>query len=87
MENAIKYVFSPREKLKDLILQLKDISKRYNYIKQFCLKFTREPQNSEDAHWLYCLETNVKLSPLFLLKLANAFTNKKNYLIDLDTSR
>lgn len=78
-------VISPYEKLRDKILGLADFIKRQDFIKKFCINFTREAINDENIYWLYCNKTGVKLVPLFLLKLANAFTSKKNYLMELDT--
>ena len=80
--NTIK---SPQEKLKDYVLSIKDFSKRQEYIKLFCLKFTRNAINDEDPFWLYCNKTSIKLLPVFLLKLANSFLTQDNYQITLDT--
>ena len=77
-------IVSPYKKLLDKILGVPDITKKYSYIKTFCLKFTREAYTSEELYWYYCKKTNLKLIPSFLLKLANSFENKKNYLIELD---
>lgn len=78
-------VISPYEEILDKILGLPDIIKRYEFIKKFCLKYTREALNLENVNWLYCNKTGIKLIPLFLLKLANAFIEKDNYRIQLDT--
>ena len=78
-------IISPYEYLRDTILSLKDIIKKNNYIKKFCLQLTRESINDENNYWLYCNKTNVKLIPKFLLKLANVFDDKIKYLRELDT--
>ena len=76
---------SPYEKLKDKVLAISDFVKRQEYIKKFCLKFTRESIYEEEKNWLYCNKTGIKLIPRFLLKLANAFSNKLDYIKELDT--
>jgi hypothetical protein len=76
---------SPYENLRDKVLCIPDFSKRQEYIKKFCLKFTREAVYEEDIYWLYCNKTGVKLIPRFLLKLANAFSSKQDYIKELDT--
>ena len=54
---------SPYEKLRDKILQIKDISKKYETLKNFCyLKFTRESINDENNNWLYCNKTELSWS-------------------------
>ena len=76
---------SPYEKLKDKVLGISDFVKRQEYIKKFCLKFTRESLYEEEYNWLYCNKSGIKLIPRFLLKLANAFSNKQEYIKELDT--
>lgn len=76
---------SPYEKLKDTVLGISDFVKRQEYIKKFCLKFTRESFYEEEKNWLYCNKSGIKLFPRFLLKLANAFSNKQDYIKELDT--
>ena len=76
---------SPYNGLKDKVLGIPDFIKRQEYIKKFCLKFTRDAIRDENIYWLYCNATGVKLMPKFLLKLANAFSSKQNYIRVLDT--
>ena len=78
-------VRSPHEDLRDYVLSIKDFSKKQEYIRLFCLKFTRNPIKDEETNWLYCNKTSVKLIPKFLLRLANAFVTSENYNIVLDT--
>lgn len=78
-------IHCPYEKLRDKILGLDNFVKKQSLIKKFCLKFTRESIQDEDVYWLYCNKTGMKLVPRFLLKLANAFTNKQDYIRELDT--
>lgn len=75
---------SPYEDLKDIILSINDFPKRQEYIKKFCLKFTRNSINDEDTHWLYCIKTGIKILPTFIFKLANAFINKLDYNLEVD---
>ena len=76
---------SPYQNLRDKVLSIPDFIKRQEYIKKFCIKFTRESIHDEDNNWLFCNKTRVKLIPRFLLKLANAFSNKQDYIKELDT--
>ena len=79
-------IVSPYEHLKNLILGETNIINKYSNIKQFCILFTREAINinDESQYWLYCKKTNTKLMPIFLLKLANVFIEKGNYIEELD---
>ena len=77
-------VMSPYIKLRDEILKMKDIAFKYSTIKKFCINFTREAIKDEIPYMLYCIKTGQPLMPLFLLKLANAFINKKDFVKELD---
>ena len=81
----LKIVRSPYEELRDNILNYPDFTKKQIFIKTFCLKLTRGSINEEDNNWLYCIKTGIKLIPEFLLKLANVFLSKGDYLLELDT--
>ena len=83
--NNLKIISSPHENLRDYILNYPDFNKRQVLIKTFCLRLTRGPINNDDKNWLYCINTGVKLIPEFLLKLANVFLSKGDYLLELDT--
>lgn len=78
-------IISPYKYLCDLIISQKDLIKKYNNIKKFCINFVRENYKDENEYWLYCKETNNKLMPIFYYKLANAFLNNENYSLVLDT--
>ena len=80
-----KIVSSPYEKLRNSLLKIKDLSLKYELLKRFCLNYTRNAINDENAYWLYCIKTSVKLVPQFLLRLANVFLTKQNYALELDT--
>ena len=75
----------PNEILRDKILSYPDITKKNYYIRIFSLNFLRYPNLDEEKYWLYCKNSDKKILPLFLLKLANVFDNKEEYLIELDT--
>jgi hypothetical protein len=77
--------FVPNEILRDKILSYPDITKKNYYIRIFSLNFLRYPNLDEEKYWLYCKNTNKKILPLFMLRLANVFDNKEEYLIELDT--
>ena len=78
-------VRSPYENVRNGLLQIRDITLKYELIKRFCLNYTRNAISNENVYWLYCIKTGVKLVPQFLLRLANAFITKQNYLLELDT--
>ncbi len=77
-------IISPYDKLASIILGQNDIVKKYNDISKFIQLYTREPENrnEEDEMWLYCITTGVKLLPVFIKKLSDAFLtgNTKFYL-------
>ena len=73
-------VKSPYEKLRDSILGQSDFVKKQNDIAKFVRSFTRPANDGEDEWWLYCNDTNVKLLPTFIYKLASAFIDGDNYM-------
>ena len=77
---------SPYAKLRDLILGMGDYSKKQTYIDKFATYFTRNPtKNDKSQFWLYCIKTDVKLLPIFLLRIADAFITKTNYKETINT--
>lgn len=66
---------SPYIELRDMILSLTDYVKKQDDIVLFNEVYTREPsvEQGENKYWLYCKETNTKLFPFSLFKLASAF--------------
>lgn len=75
-------VVSPHWKLRELVLGQEDFQKRQLNIVEFVEMFCREPmidELSENAHWLYCLDTNTPLFPQSLFKLAAAFVQGSDY--------
>lgn len=75
---------SPYEDLRDLILGESDFIKKQFNIKKFVFNFTRKPLINEDNYWLYCIQTNVKLLPVFISRLANVFINRGDFVKELE---
>ena len=75
---------SPYEKLRDLILGQSDLVQKQAGLLQFALLYTRKPYPEENQYWLYCNQTNIKLIPSFLIRLAKTFTDVENYKKELD---
>ena len=80
-----KVLASPYEKLRDALLQQKDLTYKYACINKFCINFTRNAIKDESPHWLYCNQSGVRLIPSFFLRLANVFINKMDYSRELDS--
>jgi len=90
-------VISPYLKLRDVILGQGDFVKRQLDIMKFVGHFTREATiesstntttsetTVEDSYWYYCIKTNTKLMPSFLVKIASAYINGENFskVVDL----
>ncbi len=76
--------FENRElRLRDLIIGQQDFVKKQNDILMFCNNFTRPPatdvynehdESLESPHWLYSTKTNRQILPIFLFKLAKAYS-------------
>jgi hypothetical protein len=62
---------SPYAKVRDIILGEQDFIKKQNNIIRFVEKFARSHKEGENIHWLYCVETDEKLLPVFLYELAS----------------
>ena len=83
-------VVSPHAKIRDLILGQSDFVKKQSNIVQFCTRFTRSASVSpgeiggEDVYWRYCVDSNTKLLPQFILSLAKVFLESGNYQAELD---
>ena len=72
---------SPYKDLFLHLLSLEDSDEKYEFIEKFAQKFTID---LNDESWLYCIKTNVKLLPKYLLRLSNAFLVSKNFSVVLD---
>ena len=77
-------VKSPHAKLRDLILGQTNFTKKQTDIIKFVKKYAREARDTEDQYWYYCPDTDVKLLPTFLEKLAIAFAHEEDYNRVLD---
>jgi len=87
LASKIDTITSPYIRLRDLILGQDDFSKKQYDICRFVEKYCRDPlveQEEENSWWKYCKETNTKLFPLSLFRLAEAFVNGDNYPHKLD---
>jgi hypothetical protein len=85
--SEIESVQSPHLKLRDLILGQDDFVKKQSDICRFVMQYCRDPlveQQDEDANWKYCKETNTKLFPFSIFKLAEAFVVGNDYPRKLD---
>ena len=87
LANTTDIIESPHMKLRERILGQEDFTKKQFDICRFVDTFCRAPmveQLDENAHWLYCKDTNVKLIPAFLYELAKTFITGDNYSKKLD---
>ena len=83
-----KPLISPYARLLNLILGQQDFLTKQDDIIKFANKYCREGDplmanvndgKMENKWWMYCLETNVKLMPLFRLKIAESVIVNDNY--------
>jgi hypothetical protein len=78
-----KVAASPYDGLLNTITLLRqtDIAKYYLKISEFAKTFTRPglPENNESHYWLYCIKSNKKMLPTFLVSLANTFLTGGNF--------
>ena len=70
---------SPHEDLRERILGWPDFVAKQKMIFMFVQRFCREPmqQLEEDQHWMYCKDTNTRLFPMSIFRLARAFMMDK----------
>jgi hypothetical protein len=64
---------SPHTQVRDSILSHNNFPEKQEYLILFAGMFTRTHIENEDKHWLYCVKTNTKLIPVFLIELATEF--------------
>ena len=67
---------SPYLELRGKILKEQVLSNKYKALQLFIKNYTK---TGEDPHWFYCIESNVKLLPTFLLELSDAFLKTNTY--------
>ena len=82
VEAGIETVTSPYAGLLNNIMSQPDITKRYLDITKFVTAFTRDGlvENNESPFWLYCIQSNQKLLPTFIHKLAHTFINGGDFM-------
>ena len=78
IDNTLK---SPHTQLRDSIISHKNFPEKQRYLTLFARMFTRTHFPSvevekESEHWLYCVKTNTKLIPAFLIELATEYDTK-----------
>ena len=74
-------MFSPYNKLRDKILSEQDLNFKYKAMQLFIQKYTKR---GKDTNWFYCIETSVKLIPVFFSRLADAYLRTNNYDTTVD---
>lgn len=79
-------IYSKHLKLLNLIMGQTDFATKQDNILKFVNYYCREflPEQNEDIHWYYCIETNTKLIPRSVVQLAEAFVSG-TYPEKLDT--
>lgn len=74
-EKLLQQTVSPYQSLLSLILSQTDFVKKQRDILLFKNAYTRSALSSEDEHWLYCIRSNTRILPTFVVELAVAFQN------------
>ena len=64
--SSVNIKFSPHQSMFDKILQIESTDEKNKAIKIFCEQYTTE---GSDPYWLYCIETETKLVPMFIKTL------------------
>ena len=67
---------SPYLSLRNRMLQEMILENKFKAIQLFVQQYTK---TGEDVHWFYCLETSVKLLPVFFMELADAYLKTNTY--------
>ena len=84
----VNITLSPFLKLRDHILELRDIAERsanlVRFREHFCREAVRSDTVNESDAWFYCIDTNSKLLPKFLYELAYVFVVGGDYEATLD---
>ena len=75
---------SPYSDILKLILSQNDIAKRLTNIAKFSNKYTRSAIEKENMWWRYCIKTNTKLLPTYIIKLATSFIEQQDYIATLN---
>ena len=79
-------VVSPFQKKLNVIMSYSDIVIKYNELVKFINNHTRSALEitNENKYWLYCVETDTKILPTFVQKLATVFVENGNYMQTLE---
>ena len=78
------YDVSPFYDIFQSILLIDVLENKYELLIKFCNKYTRGSNLhlldiQESQYWRYCIKTNIKLVPTFLLELAISYVTNNNY--------
>lgn len=73
---------SPYKPLFERIMKEPNLTNKYKAIQLFIANYTKTNNNEE--YWFLCVETNVKLIPKFLLRMADAYLITNNYTQEID---
>lgn len=81
---ADDYTVSPFYDIFQSILLIESLQDKYELLIKFCNKYTRSSnlhlsELKESSYWKYCIKTNIKLVPMFLLELAISFVTNNTY--------
>ena len=78
---------SPHTSLRELIMGQADFAKKQGDICRFAEQYCRDPlvdNLDESRGWLYCKDTNTKLFPDSIRRLASCYVSGENYQTTLD---
>lgn len=82
--NTDEILSSPYSSLFNQIRSQDNFPKKQHDLVRFYSTYCREPLPEEDQHWLYCIDTNIKLFPRSLFILASEFVSGGDYLTKLN---
>ena len=99
LKDKERHEVSPYLPLLEKISSLEDFVQKQSFIIKFCEKFTRAfypntfnliYNEEESKYWRYCVQTNTKLVPTFMLEIAESYFHDRdnlNHTIDEIISR
>ena len=74
--NKAGIIESPHERVRDKILQVYELDIKYKALQLFIERYCKKGSNE---FWYYCIDTGIKLLPIFFNKLASAYLITNNY--------
>ncbi len=74
--DKVGIVESPHEKVRDRILQVYELDIKYKALQIFIERYCKKGSNE---FWYYCIDTGIKLLPIFFDKMATAYLITNNY--------